>query len=298
MKPEDILGQAPKVLTQEQREFYFENGYLLLENFIGQDWLERLWGVTDRFIEKSRTQTKSGGVFDLEPDHSADNPRLRRISQPVVIDPIYEEFGLRGPIVDLAEDLVGPNVKYHHSKLNMKWADGGEVVKWHQDIQFWPHTNYSPLTIGLYMDDVDDEMGPMGVIPGSHKGEIYDLYGRDGGWVGALDDDDLARAPLDKAVWLKGPKGSITIHNCRMLHGSMANNSPRSRPLLLHTYASADALTFQGSLVQNVPHADTLIRGEPAKWVHFDPEPCLIPPDWSKGYSSIFALQQEVDAGG
>ncbi len=298
MKPEDILGHAPKVLSQEQREFYFENGYLLLENFVGQDWLDRLWKVTNGFIEKSRAQSKSGGVFDLEPDHTAEHPRLRRISQPVVIDPVYEEFGLRGPIVDLAEDLVGPNVKYHHSKLNMKWAGGGEAVKWHQDIQFWPHTNYSPLTIGLYMDDVDDEMGPMGVIPGSHKGEIFDLYGRDGGWVGALDDGDLARVPLDKAVWLKGPKGSVTIHNCRMLHGSAANNSPRGRPLLLHTYASADALTLQGSLVQDVPHADTLIRGEPAKWIHFDPEPCLIPPDWSKGYTSIFALQQEESTAG
>jgi hypothetical protein len=298
MKPEEILKHAPKVLTQAQRAFYFKNGYLLLENFVGQDWLDRLWQVTDGFIEKSRMQSKSGGIFDLEPNHTADNPRLRRISQPVEIDPLYEEFGLRGPIVDLAEDLVGPNVKYHHSKLNLKWADGGEEVKWHQDIQFWPHTNYSPLTIGLYLDDVDDEMGPMGVIPGSHKGEIFDLYGRDGGWVGALDDRDLARVPLDKAVWLKGPKGSVTVHNCRMLHGSAANNSARSRPLLLHTYASADALTFQGSVVQNVPHADTLIRGEAAKWIHFDPEPCLIPPDWSKGYTSIFALQQEEDVAG
>ena len=297
MKPEEILSHAPKVLSQEQREAYFETGYLVLENFIGDDWLDRLWAVTNRFIDDSRSHTKSGKVFDLEPNHTAEEPRLRRISQPVALDPVYEEFGLRGPIVDLAEDLVGPNVKYHHSKLNMKWSGGGEEVKWHQDIHFWPHTNYSPLTIGLYMDDVDDEMGPMGVIPGSHKGEIYDLYGDDGNWVGALSDEDLAGVERDRAVWMRGGKGSITIHNCRMLHGSMANNSPRSRPLLLHTYASADALTFPGSVVTGVPHADSLIRGEPAKWIHFDPEPCLIPPDWSKGYSSIFALQQEEAAG-
>lgn len=296
MKPEKILQHAPKVLSQEQREFYFENGYLLLENFIDNEWLDRLWQVTDGFIEKSKSKTKSDKVFDLEPNHSADNPRLRRISQPVILDPVYEEFGTRGPIVDLAEDLVGPDVKYHHSKLNFKWSDGGEEVKWHQDIQFWPHSNYSPLTIGLYMDDVDDEMGPMGVIPGSHRQEIFDLYGKDGNWVGAIDDDDLPRVPLDKVVWLKGPKGSVTIHNCRMVHGSMPNNSSRNRPLLLHTYASADALTFQGSIVQNIPMSDTVIRGKPAKWIDFGEEPCLIPPDWSKGYTSIFALQQEEEA--
>jgi hypothetical protein len=296
MKPEEVLKHPPTVLTETQRAFYFENGYLLLENFIDDDWLDRLWAVTNGFIDQSRSLTKSNAVFDLEPNHQADSPRLRRISQPVALDPVYEEFGLRGPIVDLAADLVGPNVKYHHSKLNFKWAEGGEEVKWHQDIQFWPHSNYSPLTIGLYLDDVDDEMGPMGVIPGSHRREIFDLYGDDGGWVGAIKDRELGRVALDEVAWLKGPKGSVTIHNCRMVHGSMTNSSQRSRPLLLHTYASADALTFTGSIVDNVPLANTVIRGEPAKWIEFDEEPCLIPPDWSKGYTSIFALQQQEDA--
>jgi len=292
MKPEDILKFEPKVLSQEQREFYFENGYLLLEKFVNEEWLDRLWQVTNAYVEESRKRTESDQIFDLEPNHSADNPRLRRISYPAARNPVYEEFAFRGPIVDLAEDLVGPSVKYHHSKLNFKWADGGEEVKWHQDIQFWPHTNYSPLTIGLYLDDVDDEMGPMGVVPGSHRGEIFDLYGDNGAWVGAIKDREMEKVDLDKVVWLKGPKGSVTIHNCRMVHGSMVNSSPRSRPLLLHTYSSGDALPLRGAGTTG-PRCSELIRGEPARWVHYDQEPCLIPPDWSKGYSSIFALQQK-----
>jgi hypothetical protein len=40
------------------------------------------------------------------------------------------------------------------------------------------------------------------------------------------------------------------------------------------------------------------IRGRRARWSHVDPEPCLVPPDWSGGYSSIFALQQREDAKG
>jgi len=293
MKTADVLKHPAKVLTSDQRKFYFENGYVQLERFVSEEWLDRLWAVTNRFIEKSRGMTASDSVFDLEPDHTAEAPRIRRITFPVEHDPVYEEFGLRGPIVDIAEDLLGPDVKFHHSKLNLKWAGGGEEVKWHQDIQFWPHSNYSPLTIGLYMDDVDDEMGPMGVIPKSHDGELFDLYGPSGDWVGAIDDADMPRVPLDKVVWLKGAKGSVTVHNCRMVHGSMPNLSPRSRPLLLHTYAAADALTFQGSLVDNVPLSNTIVRGGPARWIDFDPRPCLVPPDWSKGYTSIFALQQE-----
>ena len=40
-----------------------------------------------------------------------------------------------------------------------------------------------------------------------------------------------------------------------------------------------------------------IVRGKPARWAHHDPRPCLIPPDWSGGYTSIFALQQEEDWG-
>ena len=295
MKPEDILSHPPRILSQEQREFYFDDGYLHLDSFISGEWLDRLWEVTDRYIDESRSRTTSDEVFDLEPDHTADAPRLRRLSHPVEQDPVYREFVFEGPLVDLAEDLCGPDVKFHHSKLNFKWSGGGEEVKWHQDIQFWPHTNYSPLTIGVYMDDVDDEMGPMGVIPGSHREELFDLYGDDGNWMGAIKDRELDRVRLDDVVWLKGPKGSVTVHNCRMVHGSMPNNSARSRPLLLQTYSSADALTMSTDIVSNFEYSNRIVRGKPARWIHFDPEPCLIPPDWSKGYTSIFALQQEED---
>ena len=38
-------------------------------------------------------------------------------------------------------------------------------------------------------------------------------------------------------------------------------------------------------------HYRDLVRGKPARWAHHDPRPCLIPPDWSGGYTSIFAAQ-------
>ena len=50
-----------------------------------------------------------------------------------------------GLIADVAADLLGPDVLFHHSKLNFKWPDATSEVKWHQDIQFYPHTNYNVL---------------------------------------------------------------------------------------------------------------------------------------------------------
>ena len=45
MTPEDILALPPNVLTQEQRARYFEDGYVVVENAVSDEWLERLRGA-------------------------------------------------------------------------------------------------------------------------------------------------------------------------------------------------------------------------------------------------------------
>ena len=131
-------------------------------------------------VERSRALTASDRVFDLEPDHTAAEPRLRRVTSPVDHHPDYWAYARESLLADVAADLVGPDVTFHHSKLNFKWSRGGAEVKWHQDIQYWPHTNYTPLTFGTYLYDCGMEQGPLGVLPGSHEGPLYDLYGDDG----------------------------------------------------------------------------------------------------------------------
>jgi ectoine hydroxylase-related dioxygenase (phytanoyl-CoA dioxygenase family) len=294
MTPEEVLSIAPKVLTQKQRESYFADGYLLLEKVVSDDWLERLRAVTDEMIDESRGITESDATWDLEDGHSADDPRLRRLSSPNDKHPTYWAYASESIVPDAIADLVGPNVKFHHSKLNFKWAKGGEEVKWHQDISFWPHTNYSPCTAGTYIYDCATEQGPLGVIRGSHDGPLYNQYNDAGEWVGCLSDADAAALDLSKAVYLEGPAGSVTIHNCRTIHGSKPNLSDVPRPLLLNIYAAADAFPYTHNPLHS-KYNQGVVRGEPARWAHHDPRPCLLPPDWSGGYSSIFALQQQED---
>ena len=295
MHIDEILSTPPKILSNEQREFYFENGYLLLEGLISPEWINRLREATDRMIERSRGMTESDTVIDLEKDHSADDPRLRRVSSPVDHDPAYWEFASQSAIADVAADLAGPDIKYHHSKLNFKWAHGGEEVKWHQDIAFWPHTNYSPLTIGTYLADVGEDQGPIGILPGTHKGPLFDQYNSDGKWVGSLGDEAHAQLDLDQVDYLSGPAGSVTVHNCRAIHGSKPNQASKGRPLLLNAYSSADAFPYTFNPIQS-PHYGEIIRGKPARWARHDERPCQIPPDWSGGYTSIYAVQQEEGA--
>src|SRR5262249_31458335 len=146
MTPEQVLAIPPKVLTSQQREAYFAQGFLILERIIPMEIIERLRGTTDEMIAQSRRITKSDAVWDIESAHSAALPRLRRISSLCDRHSEYWNYVSKSLLGDIVADLVGPDVKFHHSKLNFKASGGRQEVRWHQAIQFWPHTNYSPLT--------------------------------------------------------------------------------------------------------------------------------------------------------
>ena len=295
MTPEQILSIPPRVLSQEQRERYFDDGFILLPEIVPAQWLQKLRAATDELVQRSRAINRSDAVYDLEPDHTSDNPRLRRVSSPVDQHPVFWEYVAQSFLGDIVADLVGPDVKYHQSKLNCKWATGGAEVKWHYDIPFWPHTNYSPLTVGTYLYDCDMEQGPVGFLPGSHRWKMPSQYDDNGRWVGCLSDRDVAAIDIGKAHYMVGPAGSLTIHNCRTLHGSPANFSDKGRPLLLYVLTSADAFPYTANPIPSPRYNGAIIRGNPARYAHLDSTPCEIPPDWSHGYTSIFALQQQEE---
>ena len=292
------MGAPPidKIITDGQRRFYERDGYLQLDSFVTDPWLSDLRATAAEFVERSRSETQSGKVFDIEPGHTAEAPRLRRLIGPVEHHDTFARFTLDGPAAELAQAVLGGPVRYHHSKLNFKWSDGGEEVRWHQDIQFWPHTDFSPLTIGVYLDDVDDTMGPMGVLPGSHTGVLYDQYDTGGNWAGSMNDGDIATLDLDAMVWLKGPAGSTTVHNCCMVHGSVPNQSERPRPLLLQTYSRADSYPLMGMGANGVTGkiSGTVIGGSSSQRVDIDGRSMVCAPDWSnKGAPTIFGSQQK-----
>ncbi|MEM7743092.1 MAG: phytanoyl-CoA dioxygenase family protein [Pseudomonadota bacterium] len=293
MTPEMVLAEPARVLSQAQREKYFEDGFVSVEEIVPADTLSDLQRVTAEFQDRSRAETVSGDVFDIGPGHSSDAPILRRLKKPDIQHETYWAFAT-GLMADVAADLVGPNVVFHHSKLNFKWFDASDTVKWHQDIQFFPHTNYNVLTIGCYLADTDMTNGPLAAVKGSHNQPLFDQYDAQGNWTGMLSDEDAAGVDASKVEYMTGKAGSITVHNARTLHYSPSSKSPVPRPLLLNCYTSGDAKPY-------TPHPDPtvnaykVVRGEHVRWAEHDPRPCQIPPDWSGGYTSIYAAQSGED---
>ena len=237
-----------ETLSQDQKAFYEENGYLVLENRIPDDILQNIRDEIAKYQEQARGMTASDNQIDLEDSHTAEEPRVRRIKLPHTHNEVMRDLMYSDHVLAPARDLIGPALRLHTTKLNMKMGGYGAAVEWHQDFAFYPHTNDDVLAIAVIIDDMASENGPLMVFPGSHKHPINDHH-VNGVFAGAM---DLAACGYDMkdAVELTGPAGSISIHHGRIVHGSALNVSDRDRRLLFYEMMAADAFPIMGSMTK------------------------------------------------
>lgn len=245
------------MLSQSQIDFYHENGYLGVDKVLPDAFVEELRRVSDDFVEQSRAFTEHTDVFDLEPGHTPEEPRLRRLKDPIRQHPVYDQ-ALRHPaILDIVDQLIGPGLRTNGNKLNMKSPGYGSAVEWHQDWAFYPHTNDDLLAVGVAMDDMMLENGCLLVVPGSQRDPIY-THHEEGHFVGAV----TVEVPgADRAVPIEIKAGGISIHHARTLHASAPNTSAYPRRLLLFQYCAADSWPLAGGSWET--HVASYVRGEP-----------------------------------
>ena len=121
---------------------------------------------------------------------------MRRIKTPHKHFPFFADLVRHPQIIQILVDLLGPDIRLHGSKLNMKSAGFGAAVEWQQDWAFYAHSNDDVLATGLYLDDCELENGPLLVLPGTHGGPITTTM-PNGYFSGAMDPAlqqlDLAR---------------------------------------------------------------------------------------------------------
>ena len=189
-------------------------------------------------------------------------------------------------------DLIGPDVRLHTTKLNMKSAGYGAAIGWHQDFAFYPHTNDDVLAVGVMIDDMGPENGPLMVFPGSHRGPIHDHHS-DGVFAGAM---DLAANGYDlaDAAMLTGPAGTVSIHHGRIVHGSATNTSTRDRRVLFIEAMAADAFPIMGGMTKfdSIAEYDgRILCGAPTLAPRLADIPVRIPQPQPTKNRSIYEIQ-------
>jgi len=276
------------MISERDVDAYRRDGYIVVPDVLDANELGQLQAVIDDWIARAATVEAHDDIYDLEPSHTRAQPRVRRIKTPHKIDRRFSALVRYPNVLAILTKLIGPDLRLHGSKLNMKAPRYGSPVEWHQDWAFYPHTNDDILAIGVMLDDMELSNGPLLVVPGSHRGSIHDHHA-DGVFCGAIS-PDLIRDEASRAVPLTGRAGSMSFHHVRLLHGSALNTSNRRRQLLLYEVAAADAWPLVG--VSDLAEFDSrMIAGQPTITPRVTPVPVRMPLPPAANQGSIYENQ-------
>ena len=295
-------------ITRSETSFYKKNGYLIKDELISKKDINKLNTLINKIVTKeknSRRKVKDqGGTQSYDNYHfvfnsnSSKNKEILRLNNPQNKNKLFYNLSRNKKIIDIVKRLIGGTVRFHLGKLNFKLPNKkkGSLVEWHQDFAFYPHTNDDLITVGIYLEDCYEKNGPLKVIKGSHKKELFSHHSKDNYFVGKIN-TKKNKINLKKSVSLTGKAGSVAFFHCRTIHGSGLNYTNGSRPLILFGYRAIDAWPI---INDGNPHPETnfenydanIIYGKKSIVPRCTDVPVIIPLPKKKHYVSIYQLQK------
>ena len=218
-------NEHPKTLTATQIDYFNAKGFLSpLDVFSPEEAVANRVYFDDIM---TRAETKGYNSYAINGWHH-------------YCRGIYD-LAMEPRILDYAQDLVGENLVCEMTHYFSKLPGDSLKVSWHQDASYWPLTPSKVVTVWLAIDDVDQDNGPMTVIPGSH------IHGQIPFEHSAKEDKNvLAQTVKDPYSWGDPPvpftmkAGQISMHTDLLLHGSELNTSDRRRCGLTIRYMPPD----------------------------------------------------------
>ena len=140
----------------------------------------------------------------------------------------FHNLFLSQPLVDIAEQILGPDVALFTSYIISKRSKDGLAVDWHQDAAYFPIDPMETFTLWVAVDDSDRENGCMKVIPGSHREKNLLRHRADLQAKTTLP-LSLPEIDLTESVDVELKAGEFSVHDVYLWHGSSANRSNRRR---------------------------------------------------------------------
>src|SRR3981189_2825008 len=137
------------MILEQDVQAYKRDGVIVVAEVLDRDTLAQVRSVIAELVAGSAKTLEHTDVYDLEPGHTAESPRIRRIKTPHKVHKLFDEIVRSEPVLDILKTLLGPGLRLHGSKLNMKSAQYGSPAEWHQDCAFYPHTNEHALAISV-----------------------------------------------------------------------------------------------------------------------------------------------------
>ena len=222
------MSNALYRLTPDQRAFYDEHGYLIIEDAMEEIGLRAVQVAYERteaelkpaWEQSIRDGTYTGG-YGNGPNAHTMRPDFKQES-------IFLELAGNPRIIPVVEELIGPDYQVMEIVCHNHHAGAAAHTGWHRD---WPPYIHPTRTLKAkvfyFLDEQDADMGCFSLVPGTHTVA-------DGPPKQRYVDTTLEEMPdLKKIV---GPAGSAVIWNVLCWHTGLANTSTRDRRIVIYGY--------------------------------------------------------------
>lgn len=241
----------PKALTPEQIEACARDGYVA-----GIQIMPRQEAIDIRHRVES---------FEAATGNEAG--KTLRVKSHLIL-PWVLEIARDSRILDVVEDIIGPDILLFISVIWDKKPGDRTFVSYHQDGTYYGFDRRASVNLWMALSDATPETGCMRFIPGSHTGGIREHLELGGEKNLLTRGQTVTGVAEDQAVDIVLTPGQCSVHHEDLIHGSHPNNGDDRRMGYAMVYLTPQVKPLVGR------RAALLVRGED-KYGHwdYDPEP-------------------------
>ncbi|XP_019866805.1 phytanoyl-CoA dioxygenase, peroxisomal [Aethina tumida] len=244
-------------LSEDQKQFYERNGYLLIKNNVEDKLLNE---VRQRFLDICNGEADPGFMTVMKDkslmETGAKGERLINKIQDFLFDDVLWKYCIYPSVVDIVECIIGPNITAVHSMFLNKPPGGDPKLSLHplhQDLHYFPFRPANNIVASwTAVENVDETNGCLFVVPGTHTGQLYKHdYAKD------YKNKMYHGIPnLDHLVRLTVPmeKGDTIFFHPLLLHGSGPNLTKGYRKAISCHYADSNCqfIDVRGTTQENI----------------------------------------------
>ena len=258
------------LLTPAEIALYREQGYIILNDVLTDEEVATLDPWFDHFV--TGKEPNMGKDFcDMSQPYGTPVEEFRLVNamlpskyRPELVNNIYFQLAQSIASQLYPEGTAGMDYEQFLAKKPNKSA---AEFAMHQDLGYWPKTqNTWTATCSLAMNDADVENGCLQVVPGSNKEpELRQHRPKD---YGSNEGEGINRdethtlvidsLPTDEIVYLPVKRGSITVHDERIVHGSGGNMTENWRKTYVMAFRDANTIAEERAMGFTHSHNDAI----------------------------------------
>ena len=247
------------MLSKEQVIEYKENGYVFQPSLLSASETKAILVDIETICAEATVANHDASRLEMESKQGPEGTFVRRIYEPCTYYSGFRSLAESAELLDCVAQLLGADVTFHYSKINVKPPSIGSVVEWHQDLAYYPLTNNDSLAVLIYLDDASRRNGCLQVIPGWQSNPLMD-HTAAGYFQGKITE------PVDESqsVFLEGSPGTAIFMSGMTPHSSAPNTSLMPRRTLILSYRAADAFPiYMGDQTKEYESHVRHVRGRP-----------------------------------